>query len=314
VLVFASDHVYKMDVGDMLEQHRRTEADITIAVVPVPSAEAHQLGCVAVDASGRVTGFLEKPANPPEMPGRPGLALASLGNYIFRTPALLEELRRCVSTPNSRYDFGADIMATCHERLRVHAYDFSTHLCPGETQRSRGYWRDVGTLDAYHAASMDLVSVHPHLDLYNEAWPIRGAQSACGPAKFVFSDEAGHRVGAALDSIVGAGTIVSGGLLKHVVCSEKVRVHSYAHVEESVLFPEVEIGRGARLRRCIVDKGVRVPEGTVIGYDTDADRARYAVSEGGVVVVTRGAIEGRDEIDIIRGQTGPDGVEAQLVC
>jgi glucose-1-phosphate adenylyltransferase len=182
--------------------------------------------------------------------------------------------------------------------VRVAAYDLASHLCPGDGEPARGYWRDVGTIDAYFEASMDLVSVVPRLNLYNERWPIRGAQPGVGPCKFVFSDEADGRVGEARDSIVGAGTIVSGGQLERSVCSHQVRIHSFAQVEKCVLFPRVEVGRKARLRRCIVDKGVRVPPGTVIGEDQESDRRRFAVSEGGVVVVTREHFGQSDEFDV----------------
>jgi glucose-1-phosphate adenylyltransferase len=297
VLVFGADHIYKMDVSLMLEHHRACGADLTVATVAVPRDQARAFGCVAVDGAGWVTGFVEKPADPPPMPGDPGRTLVSMGNYAFQTSALLAELRRDARLEDSTHDFGRDILATAHRRLKVAAYDFSTQLCPGESERARGYWLDVGTLDAYYAASMDLVAVDPHLNLYNEQWPMRGAQPGVGPAKFVFADEAGNRVGQALDSIVGAGTIVSGAHIEKSVCSFQVRIHSYARVEESILFPRVDVGRGARLRRCIVDKGVRIPPGEVIGEDPARDRARFAVSEDGVVVVTREHLGQRDEYD-----------------
>jgi glucose-1-phosphate adenylyltransferase len=298
LLIFGSDHVYKMDVGRMLDAHRDTGADLTVAVLPVPRSEAHAFGCVAVDDTGRITDFLEKPKDPPAMPGHPDLTLVSMGNYAFRSRALLEELRRCMNQQATSYDFGKDILATAHQRMEVRAYDFKTHLCPGEDEHARGYWRDVGTLDAYYEASMDLVSIHPHLDLYNEQWPIRGAQPLCGPAKFVFSDEAQGRVGTARDSIVGAGSIISGASLSRSVCFHQVKMHSYSRVEDSVLFPHVDVGRGARLKRCIIDKGVHIPPNTVIGEDPAADRARFGVSDGGVVVVSRADFGQYDEYDV----------------
>ena len=300
VLVFGADHIYTMDVSRMLAHHRQMDADVTVSTVSVPRKEASAFGCVAVDADGMVTGFVEKPGEPPGLPADPERTLVSMGNYVFRTPSLLAELRRNASLPTSEttHDFGRDILSTAHERLRVAAYDFSSHVCPGDDERSRGYWRDVGHIDAYFEASMDLVSVAPRLNLYNEKWPIRGAQPGVGPCKFVFADDAVGRMGLALDSIVGAGTIVSGGQLERSVCSHQVRVHSFAEVEECVLFPRVEIGRGARLRRCIVDKGVRIPPGEVIGEDPPRDRQRFAVSEGGVVVITREHVGQRDEFDV----------------
>lgn len=297
VLVFGSDHVYKMDVRHMLGQHRRTGADLTVATLPVPRAEASAFGCVAVDGDARVVGFREKPADPPGLPDRPDWTLVSMGNYIFRTPALLDELRRNAALEETTHDFGRDILSTAHERMSVFAYDFSSHLCRGESEQGRGYWRDVGSIDAYFEASMDLVSVEPRLNLYNDGWPIRGLQPAHGPCKFVFSDFDEGRVGMATDSIVGAGSIVSGGHLERTVAFHRVRVNSHANVAECVLFPEVEIGRGARLRRCIVDKGVRIPDGEVIGEDPERDRERFAVSPGGVVVVVREHYGQFDEFD-----------------
>ncbi|HVP28800.1 MAG TPA: glucose-1-phosphate adenylyltransferase [Myxococcota bacterium] len=298
VLIFGSDHVYKMDVARMLVVHRAAGADLTVATIPVPRAEARAFGCVQVDGEGRVVAFVEKPEEPPSMPGHRDWTLVSMGNYIFRRDALLEELRRNVKLAGTSHDFGKDILASAHERMKVHAYDFSTQLCPGESERSRGYWRDVGSIDAYFAANMDLVSVEPHLNLYNEAWPIRGVQPPTGPAKFVFSDEAHGRVGHAHDSIVGAGTIVSGGQLERSVVFHNVRVNSFSQVHEAVLFPGVDVGRGARLTRCIVDKGVRIPPGEVIGEDPEHDRARFTVSEGGVVVVCRADFGQTDEYDV----------------
>lgn len=297
VLIVGSDHVYKQDFSLMLEQHVDSDADLTVAALPVPRREASSFGCLAVDREGRVTAFVEKPADPPAMPGSPDMTLVSMGNYIWRTPALVEELRRSAARTNA-HDFGRDILATVFERQNVFAYDFQGHLCPGESEHSRGYWRDVGTVDAYYEASMDLVSVQPHLNLYNAEWPIRGAVPLCGPAKFVFSDDSSGRVGTAMDSIVGAGTIVSGAQLHKSVCFHEVRLNSWSQVSESVLFPHVQVGRGAWLRRCIVDRGVEIPAGMHIGEDLAEDRRRFCVSEGGVVVVTRAHLGQVDEFDV----------------
>ncbi|HTY19011.1 MAG TPA: glucose-1-phosphate adenylyltransferase [Myxococcota bacterium] len=298
VLVFGSDHVYKMDIGLMLEQHRAMGADITVATLPVPRGEAHSFGCVEVDGAGWVRGFAEKPNDPPPIPGDPDHTLVSMGNYIFGTSSMLAELRRNAEAAGSTHDFGRDILTSVHERLKVAAYDFASQLCPGESEHARGYWRDVGTLDAFFEANMDLVSVEPRLNLYNDMWPIRGVQSGLGPCKFVFADEARKRVGSAVDSIVGAGSIVSGGTLERTVAFTNVRVNSYSQVSESILFPQVDVGRGARLRRCIVDKGVRIPPGEEIGLEPERDRERFTVSEGGVVVVTRQDFGQRDEFDV----------------
>jgi len=298
VLVFGADHVYKMDVARMLEHHRSLGADLTVATVSVPREEARAFGCVAVDAGGWVTGFEEKPADPPGLPDDPERTLVSTGNYIFRESALVSELRRNAETETTTHDFGRDILSSAHQRLKVAAYDLRSQLCPGEAESARGYWRDVGTLDAYYEASMDLVAVEPRLNLYNREWPISGTHADAEPCKFVFADEEGNRVGTAVDSIVAGGTIISGGYVERTVCSSRVRVNSYSHVQDSVLFPRVVVGRGARLRRCIVDKGVRIPEGEVIGEDPARDAERFTVSEGGVVVVTRADYDQRDEYDI----------------
>jgi glucose-1-phosphate adenylyltransferase len=297
VAIFGSDHVYKMDVAQMLDRHRARDADLTVATLSVPRKEARAFGCVAVDESGWVTGFLEKPADPPPLPGNPDMTLVSMGNYLFRTPALLDELRRDAGR-ESTHDFGRDVLSDAHKRMRVLAYDFSSQLCPGESERSRGYWRDVGTIDAFYEANLDLVAVEPRLNLYNDLWPIRGTQPPSGPTKFVFGDEAGGRVGHAIDSIVGSGTIVSGGEMERTVCFYRVRLNSYSLVSDSILFPLVDVGRGAKLRRCIVDKGVRIPAGEEIGFDLERDRERFTVSEGGVVVVSRADFGQRDEFDV----------------
>jgi len=298
VLVFGADHIYKMDIDLMLEHHRASGADVTVATVSVPRAEARAFGCVGVDGGGWVTSFQEKPVDPPGLPGDPDHTLVSMGNYIFRQQALVSELRRNAEREATSHDFGRDILSTAHQRFKVAAYDLRSQLPPGEAENARGYWRDVGTIDAYYEASMDLVSVEPHLNLYNPRWPIGGASSNAGPCKFVFADDDRKRVGSALDSIVGSGTIISGGQIERTVCSDAVRVNSYARVEDSVLFPQVHVGRGARLRRCIVDKGVRIRPGDVIGEDPVRDAERFTVSEKGVVVVTRTAYDQRDEYDL----------------
>lgn len=298
VVVFGADHVYKMDIGLMLHHHREAGADVTVGTVSVPRKDAREFGCVAVDVDGRVTGFVEKPENPPCLPDDPDLTLVSTGNYIFREAALVSELRRNAALVASTHDFGRDILSTAHERFSVAAYDLRSQLCPGETENSRGYWRDVGSIDAFFEANMDLVAIEPRLNLYNQEWPIRGSQPGVGPCKFVFADEKGERMGAALDSIVGAGTIISGAHIERTVCSPLVRAHSYARIEDSVLFPRVVVGRGAHLRRCIVDKGVTIPPGEVIGEDPKRDAERFAVSDGGVIVVSRDHFQQRDEYDL----------------
>jgi glucose-1-phosphate adenylyltransferase len=297
VLVFGSDHIYKMDVSKMMEFHKDVDADVTVATLPVPLAEASAFGVLHVDERGRVLDFVEKPKDPPPMPGRPDMALASMGNYVFKTKTLVDELRRDADQQESAHDFGKDILSTAPSRLKLYAYDFASHLCRGENESSRGYWRDVGTIDAYFEASLDLISVSPRLNLYNDDWPIRGNPAPAGPSKFVFSDFSGGRVGMAIDTVIGGGVIISGGRVERAVVFPHVRINSYSHITDSVLFPDVDVGRGARLHRCIVDKGVKIPPGERIGDDLERDRKRFTISDGGVVVVSRDDFGQVDEYD-----------------
>ena len=297
VLVFGSDHIYKMDVSKMMEFHKDVDADVTVATLPVPRAEASAFGVLHVDERGRVLDFVEKPKDPPPMPGRPDMALASMGNYVFKTKTLVDELRRDADQQESAHDFGKDILSTAPSRLKLYAYDFASHLCRGENESSRGYWRDVGTIDAYFEASLDLISVSPRLNLYNDDWPIRGNPAPAGPSKFVFSDFSGGRVGMAIDTVIGGGVIISGGRVERAVVFPHVRINSYSHITDSVLFPDVDVGRGARLHRCIVDKGVKIPPGERIGDDLERDRKRFTISDGGVVVVSRDDFGQVDEYD-----------------
>lgn len=297
VLIFGADHIYKMDVSQMMQFHVDVDADVTIATLPVPKKDATGFGVLGVDETGRVISFVEKSKDPPTIPGRDDMCLASMGNYIFKTKTLVDELHRDASAETS-HDFGKDILSNAHERLDVFAYDFTSHLCRGESEDSRGYWRDVGTIDSYFEANMDLVSISPRLNLYNEDWPIRGTPAPSGPSKFVFSDYQGGRVGMAVDSILGGGVIVSGGRVERSILFPQVRINSYSRISDSVLFPDVDVGRGARLQRCIVDKGVKIPPGERIGEDLERDRQRFSVSEGGVVVVSRDAYGQTDEFDV----------------
>ena len=291
VVVFGGDHMYKMDVRQMLDAHLMLGADASVAVIPVPVDEAKSFGVLEVDASGKVLAFEEKPHKPREIPGRPGWALASMGNYIFDTEVLVEQLGRDASD-DSAHDFGRNILPDMVARGRnVYAYDFSLNEIPGAHENERGYWRDVGTIHAYWQANMDLVQVVPTFDLYNLRWPIRTWTRPLPPAKFVFADP-GHgathaRMGIATDSLVSEGCIISGGRIDRTICSPQVRVHSFAHVEESVLLDGVHVGRHARLRRCIVDKGVMIPPSTEIGYDPEADAKRFTVVDG-IAVVPKG--------------------------
>ncbi|HEX9103552.1 MAG TPA: glucose-1-phosphate adenylyltransferase [Polyangia bacterium] len=291
VAVFGGDHMYKMDVRQMVDAHIQTEADATVAVIPVPVEEARAFGILEIDDRGKVVAFDEKPMHPKEMPGRPGWALASMGNYIFTQKLLLEELQRDASG-DSAHDFGRNILPEMVARGRdVFAYDYSGNEVPGSHPNERGYWRDVGTISAYWKANMDLVKVVPDFDLYNPRWPLRTWTRPLPPAKFVFADPgdgSGHaRMGIATDSLVSEGCIVSGGRIDRTVLSPQVRVNSFAYVEESIIMDSVDIGRHCRIRRAIIDKGVHVPPNTEIGYDPEADARRFTVSDG-IVVVPKG--------------------------
>jgi glucose-1-phosphate adenylyltransferase len=281
IVVFGADHVYRMDPSQMLAQHADTGAGATVAGIRVPRAEAKAFGCIDSDASGKITRFLEKPADPPHVPDDPEVTFASMGNYIFRTEALLDALRADAADPDSMHDMGGDIIPMLVDAGEAAVYDFDDNEVPGATERDRGYWRDVGTLDAYYDAHMDLVSVHPVFNLYNSAWPIRTATPPLPPAKFV---NAGH----AVESIVGPGSIISGSFVRDSVISCDVTIEDGASVEGSVLLPGVRVGKGATVRSAILDKNVVVADGAQIGVNIDADRERYTVSAGGVVVLGKG--------------------------
>ena len=288
--VFGADHVYKMDVSQMLRLHRKRGAELTIAAIPVPVAEAYQFGIMEVDAHWRVRRFVEKPTDPPTIPGRPDWCLASMGNYFFTRTALEHQVRTDATREPSDHDFGRDIIPTMlREGRAVFAYDFSQNHVPGQQERERGYWRDVGSVGSYFEASMDLVSVLPVLDLYNRQWPIRTDYHQLAPAKFVHDDIASNRVGSAVESLVSEGTIVSGGMVYRSILSPLVRVRSYSRVESSILFEGVEVGRHAQLFRTILDKNVVVEPGARVGFDHDHDRARgLTVTEEGIAVAPKG--------------------------
>lgn len=289
ICIFGGDHVYKMDMRQMLAQHLDTQAELTVAAIPVPRLEARQFGVIEADEQGRIIAFHEKVADPPPMPGHPHLALASMGNYIFNTNELLSSLEKDAANEQSAHDFGRDIIPMMvGQGKRVHVYDFETNRVPGE-QEGNAYWRDIGTIDAYWAAQMDLIAVQPAFNLYNERWPIRTGMSHDPPAKFVFREEWNARVGIATESLVSLGCIISGGRIHRSVLSNRCRVNSFSHVEESVLFENVVIGRHAKIRRAIIDKDVEVPPHTEIGYNLEEDRKRWYVSEGGIVVIPKRA-------------------------
>jgi len=269
ILVVAGDHIYKMDYGRMLAEHARQHADMTVACIDVPIGEAREFGVMGVDEAGRVIEFVEKPQNPPPMPGNPGRALASMGIYIFNTRFLFEQLERDALTQGSSRDFGKDIIPYIVPRYRVFAHR---------------YWRDVGTIDAYWEANMEMTKVTPELNLYDRDWPIWTYQEQLPPAKFVFDDD--DRRGTAIDSLVAGGCIISGATVKRSLLFSSVYVHSWATVEDSVILPGADIGRHAVLKRCVVDKQCRIPEGMQIGVDPEADRQRFHVSPKGITLVT----------------------------
>ena len=279
VLVLAGDHIYKMDYGPMIGFHVEKEADITVGVVEVPLERAREFGVLAVDESNRVLSFLEKPRDPPPMPGRPDVALGSMGIYVFN-PRLLERLLRAdAEKPGTAHDFGKNIIPEAIENLRVFAYPFED-----VRTKAQNYWRDVGTIDAYYEANMELVRVSPELNIYDEQWPIWTYQEQLPPAKFVFDDA--DRRGCAIDSMVSGGCIISGSRVSNSLLFSNVRVHDHSTVDRSVILPRVRVGERCVIRNAIIDEGSVVPDDMEIGVDAQADRERFYVSEGGVTLVT----------------------------
>ncbi len=283
VAIFGADHIYRMNIREMLEYHIHRRSQATIAAIPVHRDESAAFGVIETAPDGSVLAFHEKRADAPTMPGDPERVFASMGNYIFSTSLLLRELYADAENEKSSHDFGRDILPSLVGRAPMYAYDFQTNRIPGDPADQEPYWRDVGTIEAFYDASMDLRAVSPALNLYNRQWPLRTATYSDPPAKFIF-DEQGRR-GQAIDSIVGGGTILAGGMLRGSVMGRNVRVHSGAVVEDSVVFDNCDIGRRARVRRAILDKNVRVPEDATIGFDRERDKSLYHVTESGIVVV-----------------------------
>ena len=290
VCVFGGDHIYKMDVSQMLNFHKDKGADLSIAAIPIPIEEASEFGIMEVDENWRLTNFVEKPKTAPKtIPGNPNMCLASMGNYIFGKDVLLDALERDDKIQESSHDFGKNVIPMLlNEGKKIYVYNFHDNSFAGMTESERGYWRDVGSIDAYWQANMDLLEATPELDLYSKDWPLRTFNYNYPPAKFIWQE--GDRVGMATNSMVSEGCIVSGGMLSHCVLSPKVRINSYSQVVDSILMENVDVGRYSKIRKAIIDKNVKVPPNTRIGYDYDEDIARgFLVSPNGVTVVPKDA-------------------------
>ena len=291
VCIFGGDHIYKMQVSQMLDFHKEKNADLTISAIPIPIEEAHEFGIMEVDENWKLVNFVEKPQTPPRpIPGNPGMCLASMGNYIFGKDELLSALEKDNKIQESNHDFGKNVIPMMlNEGKNIYVYNFASNSFPGMTDSERGYGRDVGSIDAYWQANMDLLDYTPELNLYSKEWPLRTFNYNYPPAKFVW--EEGDRVGMATNSMVSEGCIISGGGLSHCVLSPKVRINSYSSVTDSILMENVEVGRYSQIRKAIIDKNVIIPPHTKIGIDREEDLKRgFHISDGGVTVVPKGAI------------------------
>ncbi len=287
VAVFGGDHIYKMDVRQMIAYHQTMEADLTIAAVPIPRSQSIHFGIIEVNPDWQIMGFEEKPVDGKPIPGRPEECLASMGNYIFNADVLLDELDTDAHE-DTEHDFGKNIIHKMLPRRKVFAYDFAKNAVPGSSDKEIGYWRDVGTVESYFEANMEMRSISPVLNLYNLLWPFRSYPSSYPPAKFVF-DELGGRRGEAVESLVSEGCILSGSKIRRSVLSPGCFIHSFADVEDSILFDRVDVGRHARIRRAIIDKEVHIPPNFQIGIAPEEDRKRFFVSDTGIVVIPKGA-------------------------
>ncbi len=288
IIILAGDHIYKMDYELMLQQHVDQGADVTVGCLEVSTEEASAFGVMGVDTLDRIISFLEKPKDPPSMPGKPDRCLASMGIYVFETKFLFDLLRRDAADPNSSHDFGKDIIPSIVLNGKAVAHRFSSS-CVRSANETRAYWRDVGTVDAFWAANIDLTEVTPELDIYDRDWPIWTYSELTPPAKFVH--DADGRRGQAISSLVAGDCIISGGILRRSLLFSHVRVNSFAHVTSSVILPEVDVGRSAKLTNAIVDHGVRIPEGLVVGEDPELDAKRFRRTQQGIVLITQPMIE-----------------------
>ncbi|MGH7932189.1 MAG: glucose-1-phosphate adenylyltransferase [Candidatus Binataceae bacterium] len=293
VAVFGADHIYRMDIQQMIDFHLDHKAAVSVATIPVAIEDSDQFGILEVDSGLRVAGFEEKPAdNPHRMPGAPGRCLASMGNYLFDPAVLRSALIEDAQAGGSHHDFGRDLIPRLIDRVPVYAYNFMTNRIRGDSEENLSYWRDVGTVDAYYEANLDLRDARPHLNLYNPLWPLRTAYYNQPPAKFVFNEY--DRRGEALHSVVSEGCIVSGGAVRNSVLGRSVFVHSHSQIDDSVILDYCDIGRYAKIRRAIIDKNVVIPEGEELGYDLERDRQRFHVTESGIVVIPKAPKRGRD--------------------
>jgi glucose-1-phosphate adenylyltransferase len=287
IIVFGADHIYRMDPEQMVDEHKASGAAVTVAAIRAPLDQADQFGVIETADDGRtISAFREKPSDARPLNDAPDQVYASMGNYVFSREALMEAISADAADEESKHDIGGDIIPMLVARGQANVYDFATNDIPGATETDRSYWRDVGTLDAYYDAHMDLISVTPEFNLYNSEWPIHTWPEPLPPAKFVFDDEG--RRGQALDSMICAGVVISGAVARRSILSPGVRLHSYSLVEDSVLMHGVEVGRKAVVRRAIVDKNVVIAPGAQVGVDPEADRARFTVSAGGIVVIPKG--------------------------
>lgn len=285
VAIFGADHIYRMDVSQMIAFHKKKNADATVSALCVDKEESYKFGCLEIDDKGKVKQFHEKPEVPVTIPSDPGKCLVSMGNYIFNTKILLEELKSD-AVMNTEHDFGRTILPDICHRMNVFAYDFGLNRVPGSiTQEESDYWRDVGNIDDFFEANMDLKSISPNFNLYNDRWPLRTAELCSPPVKFAFNDD--DRRGMAVDSIISEGTILSGSRVYDSVLGRNIKVNSYCDIRDSILFDKVEIGRECKIRRAIIDKYVRIPAKTVIGYELGKDKQLYHVTKSGIVVIPR---------------------------